>query len=56
MRSATPSDTAVYTIRVDRDLLERLHEIAATEHRTLSQKIRVMFEREVADADLEQAA
>lgn len=51
-----PPGTAIYTIRVDRVTLDRLHEIAATEHRTLAQKIRVMFEDEVAAHEPEQQA
>jgi len=49
MRSAsTNPNVAVYTLRVDRDQLHRLSEIAATEHRSLVQKLRLMIEREIA--------
>jgi hypothetical protein len=47
---------AVYTLRVDRQDLDRLGEIAAAEHRTLVQKLRVMIEREIADHDERLAA
>ena len=47
MRVARPPQ-AVYTLRVDRENLDRLSEIAATEHRTLVQKLRVMIEAEIA--------
>ena len=40
---------ATYSLRIDRDLLARLREIAATEHRTVAEKFRVMVEREVAE-------
>lgn len=43
-----PDSEAVYTIRVDREVLDRLHEISSAEHRTLAQKIRVMFDAEIA--------
>jgi len=44
-----PKPQAVCTLRVDRDLLDRLHEIADAEHRTLAQNLRVTIEREIAD-------
>lgn len=48
-----PASGAVYTIRLDRAHLQRMHEIAASEHRSLSGKLRLMIEREIArhDAD-----
>lgn len=45
------STLAVYTLRVERKQLDRLTEIAATEHRTLVQKLRVMIEAEIARSD-----
>jgi hypothetical protein len=42
---------AVYTLRVDRSHLDRLTEIAAAEHRTLVQKLRVMIEAEITRHD-----
>jgi len=42
---------ATYTLRIDRDQVDRLHEIAASEHRTLAQWFRVLIEREIAKAD-----
>lgn len=47
MGSASPTRLAVYTLRVDRDHLDRLAEIATREHRTLVQKLRLMIEREL---------
>ena len=47
---------AVYTIRADRQVLDRMAEIAAAEHRTLVQKLRVMMEREIAEHAKQQAA
>jgi hypothetical protein len=49
-KSTTPDEAseAVYTIRIERAKLARLHEIAESEHRTLAGKIRVLFEREIA--------
>lgn len=44
-----PMHQAVYSIRIERETLERLHEIAESEHRTLAGKIRVLLEREIAD-------
>jgi hypothetical protein len=44
------SNLAVYTLRVGREQLDQLREIAWTEHRTLAQKLRLMIEREIADA------
>ena len=52
MRGRATTDSqgiAVYTIRIERDKLERLHEIAEVEHRTLAGHIRLLFEREIAD-------
>lgn len=43
----------MYTLRVDREKLDQLREIAATEHRTLVQKLRVMIEAEIAAHDAE---
>jgi hypothetical protein len=51
------TDLAVYTLRVERGQLDRLSEIAAAEHRTLVQKLRVMIEAELArDAATRRAA
>lgn len=47
---------AVYTMRVDREQLDRLSEIAAGEHRTLVQKLRLMIDLEIAAYEAEQAA
>ena len=47
---------AVYTLRVERENLDRLSEIAAAEHRTLVQKLRLMIELEIADHDRAAAA
>ena len=41
---------AVYTLRVDRAKLERIHEIAESEHRTLSQELRRMIDERIAQA------
>jgi predicted DNA-binding protein len=49
MPDGNPKAQAVYTLRVDRDLLDRLREIADADHRTLAQKLRVMIEHEIAD-------
>ena len=46
-RSAT-TDTAVFTLRLDRSRLARLHEIAAAEHRTVSQEIRRLIDERIA--------
>ncbi len=42
------TNLAVYTLRVERDQLDQLSEIAAAEHRTLVQKLRMMIEDEIA--------
>ena len=55
MGSAT-TKLAVYTLRVDRDQLDRLSVIAAAEHRTLVQKLRTMIDREIAEHETERAA
>ena len=48
---------AVYTLRVERSHLDRLAEIAAAEHRTLVQKLRMMIEAEIAaNAEVQAAA
>lgn len=49
MPDGNPKPQAVCALRVDRDLLDRLHEIADAEHRTLAQNLRVTIEREIAD-------
>jgi hypothetical protein len=49
MPDGNPKPQAVCTLRVDRDLLDRVHEIAGAEHRALAQNLRVMIEREIAD-------
>lgn len=56
MRSASEKDEAVYTLRVERSVLSRIHEIAANEHRTLSQKLRLMLEQEIARHDPQEDA
>ena len=56
MRTVNPSDEAVYTLRVNRDQLDRLRQIADAEHRTLVQKLRLMIEVEIARHDTEAAA
>ena len=43
-----PEHQAVYSIRIERDKLERLHEIAQAQNRTLAGQIRAIFEREIA--------
>lgn len=48
VKPENPSEGAVYTLRVDRDKLDRITEIAATEHRTLAGKLRVMIDKEIA--------
>jgi len=48
MTDTDPTPQATYTVRIDRDQLDRLHEIAATEHRTLAQMFRVMIESKIA--------
>lgn len=52
----SPAGMAVYTLRVERPKLDRLSEIAATEHRSLVQKLRVMIEDEIARHDERVAA
>lgn len=48
MGSPEHPNLAVYTLRVDREQLDRLTELAAAEHRTLAQKLRVLIEAEIA--------
>lgn len=48
---STTTNLAVYTLRVEREQLDRLSAIAAGEHRTLVQKLRVMIEDEIARHD-----
>lgn len=66
MRSCTVRDMATtrkgpapnlraFTFRIDPEHLEQLREIAAGEHRSIVQQLRVMVEREIAAAE-EQAA
>lgn len=56
MRNVNHKDEAVYTLRIEREKLDRLRGIAESEHRTLVQKIRVMVEDEIAAHDTEAAA
>lgn len=51
MGSPDRSTLAVYTLRVEREHLDRLTEIAAAEHRSLVQKLRVMIEAEIARSE-----
>ena len=48
MPDTDPIPQATYTVRIDRDQLDRLHEIAANEHRTLAQMFRVMIDEKIA--------
>lgn len=48
VKGENSSSTAVYTLRVDRDKLARIHEIAAAEHRSLTGKLRQMIDEEIA--------
>jgi predicted DNA-binding protein len=52
------ANDAVYTIRIEREKLARLHEIADAHNRTLAGQIRTVLEREIAehDIDLERSA
>lgn len=56
MSPVNHKDEAVYTLRIEREQLDRLREIAESEHRTLVQKIRVMVEDEIASHQREVAA
>lgn len=57
MGSATNTHSlAVYTLRVDRDHLDRLSKIAEAEHRTLAQKLRLMIDLEIEQHDTKAAA
>jgi hypothetical protein len=40
------------TFRVDRDLLRRFGVVAAANHRTASQELRLLMERHIAEAKL----
>jgi hypothetical protein len=42
------SEVATYTLRIERELLDELHEIADREHRNVAQKLRLMIEQEIA--------
>jgi predicted transcriptional regulator len=53
--SSTSTNRAVYTLRVERENLDRLSQIAAAEHRTLVQKLRMMIEDEIARHDAPEA-
>lgn len=44
-------DMTVTTLRVDRAKLDRLGEIAAAEHRTISQHLRHLIDRAIDEAD-----
>lgn len=44
-------DLTVTTLRVDRQKLDRLDEIAAAEHRTVSQQLRHLIDQAIAEAD-----
>lgn len=48
---STEPEGAVYTLRIERNQLDRLHEIAKAEHRTLSQELRRMVEERIAAHD-----
>lgn len=48
------NSSAVTTLRVDREKLDRFRQIAASEHRTVVQKFRVMIEEEIARHDADQ--
>lgn len=56
MRSTSESSVAVYTLRVERDKLSRLREIAEGEHRSLSQELRHMIDARIALEDEKAAA
>ena len=50
MRNASApkkSPIAVYSLRIDRERLERLTEIAASEHRTLAQELRRLVDERI---------
>lgn len=49
LTKSSPTEIAVYTIRISRQKLAVLHEIADAENRTLAGQIRWLFDREIAD-------
>lgn len=49
MRSTSPPTGAVYTLRIERAQLDRLREIAESQHRTVSQELRRMVEARIAE-------
>lgn len=55
-RGTKTGDQAVYTLRVDRAKLARIHEIAESEHRSLSQELRRMIDERINSYDERQAA
>ena len=50
MGKATPLE-AVYSLKIGREQLERLREIAEAEHRTVAQKIRALVDLEIERAE-----
>jgi predicted DNA-binding ribbon-helix-helix protein len=55
MTRSAKNEVAVYTLRIDRSRLDRLHEIAAADHRTVSQEIRRLIDERIAEAEREAA-
>ena len=49
-------EQSVYTVRMEREKLDRLHKIAEAEHRTLAGKIRAWADEEIAAAQERAAA
>lgn len=50
--TTTPkSEIAVTSVKIERDKLDALKEIAATEHRSVSQQIRFLIDRCIEDHD-----
>lgn len=52
-QKSSPPDTAVYTLRIDRDKLERFHVVAEAEYRTVAQKIRQLIDECIAPGEQE---
>lgn len=43
-------------VRIARDQVERLREVAAADHRTVSQELRRLIEQRIAESDLQEKA
>lgn len=55
MRSAS-NETAVFSLRIAREKLDRFREIVEAEHRTMNQEFRRYVDERIAESDAERQA